>query len=64
MEAADGSDREDPGVGRELGRQRGRTSAFTNPARVGLDTGKNPTRAWLYEASGNYFDVLKIALGA
>ncbi|HKW63162.1 MAG TPA: ABC transporter permease [Candidatus Acidoferrum sp.] len=28
--------------------------------RVGLDTGKNPTRAWLYEVSGNYFDVLKI----
>ena len=28
--------------------------------RVGLDTGKNPTRAWLYQVSGNYFDVLKI----
>ena len=27
---------------------------------VGLDTRKNPTRAWLYEVSGNYFDVLKI----
>lgn len=23
-----------------------------------LDTGKNPSRAWLFEASGNYFDVL------
>ena len=28
--------------------------------RVGLDTGDNPTRAWLYEVTGNYFDVLKI----
>lgn len=28
--------------------------------RVGLDPGKNPTRAWLYQVSGNYFDVLKI----
>ena len=28
--------------------------------RVGLDTSKNPTRAWLYEVSGNYFDLLKI----
>ena len=28
--------------------------------RVGLDTGKNPTRAWLYEVSGNYFDVLNL----
>src|SRR5215467_5847803 len=27
--------------------------------RVGLDTGRNPTRAWLYQVSGNYFDVLK-----
>ncbi|HKW56066.1 MAG TPA: ABC transporter permease [Candidatus Acidoferrum sp.] len=28
--------------------------------RVGLDTGGDPTRAWLYEVSGNYFDALKI----
>jgi predicted permease len=28
--------------------------------RVGLDTGQNPTRAWLYEVSGNYFDVLRL----
>jgi predicted permease len=28
--------------------------------RVGLDTGDNPTRAWLYEVSGNYFDVLRM----
>ena len=27
---------------------------------VGLDTGKNPSRVWVYEASGNYFDVLGI----
>ncbi len=25
---------------------------------AGLDTGKNPSRTWLYETSGNYFDVL------
>ena len=24
---------------------------------AGLDTGKNPARIWIYEASGNYFDV-------
>ena len=29
-------------------------------ARVGLDTGENPARAWLYEVSGNYFDVLNL----
>jgi len=28
--------------------------------RVGLDTGENPSRVWLYEVTGNYFDVLKI----
>jgi len=28
--------------------------------RVGLDTGENPTRAWLYEVSGNYFDTLNL----
>lgn len=27
---------------------------------VGLDTGGNPTRAWILEVSGNYFDVLEI----
>lgn len=29
-------------------------------AEVGLDTGANPSRAWIFEASGNYFDVLRI----
>jgi predicted permease len=29
-------------------------------ALVGLDTGKNPSRVWIYEVTGNYFDVLKI----
>jgi len=27
---------------------------------VGVDTGDNSSRAWLYEVSGNYFDVLRI----
>jgi predicted permease len=27
---------------------------------AGLDTGKNPSRAWVYEVTGNYFDVLGI----
>ena len=27
---------------------------------AGLDTGENPSRAWVYEVSGNYFDVLGI----
>ncbi len=27
---------------------------------AGLDTGDNPVRAWVYEVSGNYFDVLRI----
>ena len=27
---------------------------------VGLDTGENPTQAWTYLVTGNYFDVLKI----
>jgi predicted permease len=27
---------------------------------AGLDTGGNPSPAWLYEASGNYFDVLDV----
>jgi hypothetical protein len=34
--------------------------AIYQTSRVGLDTGDNPTRAWLYEVSGNYFDVLKL----
>jgi predicted permease len=29
-------------------------------APVGLDTGNNPTQAWSYEVTGNYFDALKI----
>lgn len=29
-----------------------------NAASVGLDTGQNPTREWIAEASGNYFDGL------
>src|ERR1700674_392176 len=44
---------------------RDRNSSFDGLAayhmtQVGLDTGKNPTRAWLYEVTGNYFDVVKI----
>src|SRR5208337_3886895 len=34
--------------------------ASFNVNQVGLDTGENPTRAWVYEVSGNYFDVLDI----
>ena len=34
--------------------------AAYNIISAGLDTGKNPTRTWLYEVSGNYFDVLGI----
>jgi predicted permease len=34
--------------------------AAYNGAQAGLDTGENPSRAWLYEVSGNYFDVLQI----
>jgi len=29
-------------------------------AQAGLDTGENPTRAWFFEVSGNYFDALGI----
>jgi predicted permease len=29
-------------------------------APVGLDTGKNPSQAWTYEVTGNYFDALGI----
>jgi predicted permease len=34
--------------------------AAFNPVAVGLDTGKDPSRVWGYEASGNYFDALGI----
>jgi len=27
---------------------------------AGIDTGDNPSRSWLFEVSGNYFDVLGI----
>jgi len=27
---------------------------------AGFDTGENPSRTWLYEASGNYFDSLRV----
>ena len=29
-------------------------------AQAGLDTGKEPSKVWCYEASGNYFDILGI----
>ena len=31
-----------------------------NITQAGLETGKNPSRAWVYEVSWNYFDVLEI----
>ena len=34
--------------------------AAYNADQVGLDTGENPSRAWVEEVSGNYFDVLRI----
>lgn len=34
--------------------------AIYNITEAGLDTGENPSRTWLYEVSGNYFDVLGI----
>jgi len=34
--------------------------AAFNVNQVGLDTGENASRAWVYEVSGNYFDVLDI----
>jgi predicted permease len=34
--------------------------AAYNLASVGLDTGNNPTAAWVYEVTGNYFDALGI----
>ncbi|HMD98563.1 MAG TPA: ABC transporter permease [Terriglobia bacterium] len=34
--------------------------AAFNPTAVGLDTGKDPSKAWGYEVTGNYFDALGI----
>lgn len=34
--------------------------AAYNISQAGLDTGGNPTRAWISEVSGNYFDVLRV----
>jgi predicted permease len=34
--------------------------AAYNISQAGLDTGENPSRAWVLEVSGNYFDVLGI----
>jgi predicted permease len=34
--------------------------AAYNVASVGVDTGNNPSSAWIMETSGNYFDVLRI----
>jgi predicted permease len=34
--------------------------AACNGAQAGLDAGENPSRVWLYEVSGNYFDVLGV----
>lgn len=34
--------------------------AAFNVTTAGLDTGNNPSFAWVYETSGNYFDVLRI----
>src|SRR5438270_16648 len=34
--------------------------AANNIDQAGLDKGDNPSRVWLYEASGNYFDVLGV----
>ena len=34
--------------------------AAVNIDQVGLDTGKNPSRVWAFEVSGNYFDALGI----
>jgi predicted permease len=36
-----------------------RLAAF-NPVAVGLDTGKDPSKVWGYEVTGNYFDALDI----
>jgi predicted permease len=34
--------------------------AAYNVASVGLDTGNNPSAAWIFEVTGNYFDALSI----
>jgi predicted permease len=34
--------------------------AAWNVAQAGLDTGENPSRVWVFEVSGNYFDALGI----
>jgi predicted permease len=34
--------------------------AAYDAAQVGLDTGRDPSRAWVFLASGNYFDVLRL----
>jgi hypothetical protein len=34
--------------------------AADNISQAGFDTGRNPSRAWLIEATGNYFDVLGV----
>jgi predicted permease len=34
--------------------------AAFNIAQAGLDTGENPSRVWICEVSGNYFDALRI----
>ena len=34
--------------------------AAYNISQAGLDTGKNPSRAWVFQVSGNYFEVLGI----
>ena len=34
--------------------------AAYNIDQAGLDTGKNPSSAWVYRVTGNYFDVLGI----
>ena len=44
---------------------RARNSSFDDLAaytinQAGLDAGKNPSRAWVYEVTGNYFDALGI----
>ena len=44
---------------------RARNSSFDDLAaytidQAGLDAGENPSRAWVYEVTGNYFDVLRI----
>ncbi len=44
---------------RERNRSFDGLAAF-NPVAVGLDRGENPAKVWGYEASGNYFDVLRI----